>query len=185
MHLFIDSIDYKRGFLGPGYLPLVYWPSDGDHFHLVGFLGSWCHLPGEETARDPFIQGMRGVFIVKSGSGDVDSSSGWFKCLERDRRWWSLPLVGFTCYYWCEHPSFGWLTFRVLVFPKLNAKSEFAVTALSECSSAQVILTWSLQYTALSKGWHRTSRFIFFFRWMLTRVCSRLPYLRAPLSRSY
>ena len=40
MHLFIDSIDYKRGFLGPGYLPLVYWPSDGDHFHLVGFLGS-------------------------------------------------------------------------------------------------------------------------------------------------
>ena len=46
------------------------------------FLEVWlslCHLPGEETARDPFIQGMRGVFIVKSGSGDVDSSCGWFR----------------------------------------------------------------------------------------------------------
>ena len=27
-------------------------------------------MPDEETARDPFIQGMRGIFIVKSGSGD-------------------------------------------------------------------------------------------------------------------
>ena len=34
----------------------------------------------------------------------------------------------------------------------LNADSEFAVTALSEGFSAQVILTWSLQVTALSKG---------------------------------
>ena len=60
------------------------------------------------------IQGISGVFIVKSESGDVDYSSGWFNL-------------------------------RGLVFPTRNANSEFAVTALSECSSAQVILTWSLQ----------------------------------------
>ena len=36
---------------------------------------SLCHLPGEETARGPFIQGMRGVFIVKFCSGNIDSSS--------------------------------------------------------------------------------------------------------------
>ena len=153
------SRSFAVGVLGPPMVIVSIW------LVFLEVWLSWCHLPGEETARDPFIQGIRGVFIVKSGSGDVDSSSGWFKLggLERDSRWWSLLLVGFTCYYWCEHPSFGWLTFIVLVFPKLNAKFEFAVNALSECSSAQVILTWSLQYTALSKGWHRTSRFIFSF----------------------
>ena len=46
--------------------------------------------------------------------------------------------------------------------PTLNADSEFAVTALSEGFSAQVILTWSLQVTALSKGWHRACRFLNF-----------------------
>ena len=47
--------------------------------------------------------------------------------------------------------------------PTLNADSEFAVTALSEGFSAQVILSWSLQVTALSEGWHRAYRFLIFF----------------------
>jgi len=125
---------------------------------------------------------LSGVFIVKSvpammvlpllgstlgmcrtGQAMVISSSGWFYLLVLVR-WCHLPyeqtrrcpflqtLRGVLCLHW----SSGWLTLRVLVFSTLNAYSEFAVTALSEGSSVLVILTWSLQYTALSKGWHRT-----------------------------
>ena len=53
---------------------------------------------------------------------------------------------------------FLWNTGQALIItwgfnsPSLNADSEFAVTALSEGFSAQVILTWSLQVTALSEG---------------------------------
>ena len=67
-------------------------------------------------------------------------------CVVRARCSWSLPLV----LLW------------VSVFPTLDAYSEFAVTALSKGSRAQVILTWSLQVTALSKGWHRTCSFTIF-----------------------
>ena len=121
---------------------------------------------------------MSGVFIVKSvpammvlpllgstlgmcrtGQAMVISSSGWFYLLvlvrgchlpyEQTRRCPFLQtLRGVLCVHW----SSGWLTLRVLVFSTLNAYSEFAVTALSEGSSVLVILTWSLQYTALSKG---------------------------------
>ena len=72
------------------------------------------------------------------------------------------------------YPSVGWAFFlcncgQALMTtwkfnsPTLNADSEFAVTALSEGFSAQVILTWSLQVTALSEGWHRACRFLIFF----------------------
>ena len=43
-------------------------PCDGDHFLLVAFLGSFDELMPLTSC----------VFIVKSGSGDVDNSSGWF-----------------------------------------------------------------------------------------------------------
>ena len=43
-------------------------PCDGDYFLMVGFLGSFVELM-------PLISC---VFIVKSGSGDVDNFSVWF-----------------------------------------------------------------------------------------------------------
>ena len=43
-------------------------PCDGDLFLLVGFLGSFVEL----------MPLTSGVFIVKSGSGDVDNYSCWF-----------------------------------------------------------------------------------------------------------
>ena len=59
------------------------------------------------------------------------------------------PLVG-----WAFLCNFGQALMTTWKFnsPTLNADSEFAVTALSEGFSAQVILTWSLQVTALSEG---------------------------------
>ena len=97
--------------------------------------------------------------VCRTGQAIVISSSGWFYLLvlvrgchlphEQTRR---CPFLQTLRCVLCVHWSSGWLTLRVLVFSTLNANSEFAVTALSECSSVQVILTWSLQYTALSKG---------------------------------
>ena len=116
-------------------------PCDGDHFHLVVFLGSLVELmplaSWGNCKRSIHSEDERLVYCVyRSGSGDVDGSS---------RHWSGVYNVS-------TRPLVGWPS----EFPTLNANSEFAVTALSECSSAQVILTWSLQYTALSKGWHRT-----------------------------
>ena len=97
--------------------------------------------------------------VCRTGQAIVISSSGWFYLLvlvrgchlpyEQTRR---CPFLQTLRCALCVHGSSGWLTLRVLVFSTLNANSEFAVTALSECFSVQVILTWSLQYTALSKG---------------------------------
>ena len=74
MHLFIDNIDYKRGFLGLGYLPLVYWALRWWSFPFGWF--SWKFGWFDATCQVRKLQG-------------IHSFRGWAACFlvtEKDRK---------------------------------------------------------------------------------------------------